>query len=281
MPTLDRGNAHLHWEEAGAGSPILTTHGLTENAGYWSQSGVTAALAERHRVISMDMRGHGRTRVEGPPFGFDVDTLGDDVEALADHLGLDRFHLLTHATGGMVGVRYAMRPAARLASLILTDTGSATAITPGDAETRRRAMSQFAASFEGKDWDEILARARKHPGPFLFRLDQHPERERLWGIVERIFRLGDPDVIARFIRSFYTDPDPRLEGLRAIRCPSLVLLGEHDVLFVEPSRLMAREIPRARWVMLAGIGHMTAIEDPGRTLAAILEFLADVEAGRA
>lgn len=281
MPTLDRGNAHIHWEEAGSGSPILTTHGLTENASYWSLTGVTAALAERYRVISMDMRAHGRTRVEGPPFGFDVDTLGDDVEALADHLGLARFHLLTHATGGMVGVRYAMRPGARLASLILTDTGSATAITPGDAEARRRAMNQFAASFEGKGWDEILARARKHPGPFLFRLDQHPERERLWGIVERIFRLGDPDAIARFIRSFYTDPDPRVEGLRAIRCPSLVLLGEHDVLFVEPSRLMAREIPRARWISLAGIGHMTAIEDPGRTLGATLEFLADVEAGRA
>jgi pimeloyl-ACP methyl ester carboxylesterase len=44
---------------------------------------------------------------------------------------------------------------------------------------------------------------------------------------------------------------------------------------------MAREIPRARWVVLPGIGHMTAIEDPGRTIAAILEFLGDVEAGRA
>ena len=281
MPTLDRGNAHIHWEEAGSGSPILTTHGLTENASYWSLSGVSAALAAHHRVISMDMRGHGRTRVDGAPHGFDVETLGDDLEALADHLGLGRFHLLTHATGGMVGVRYAMRPRARLASLILTDTGSATAITPGDPETRRRAMSQFAAGFEGKGWDEILQRARKHPGPFLFRLDQHPERERLWGIVERIFRLGDPDTIARFIRSFYADPDPQVEGLRRIRCPTLVLLGEHDVLFVEPSRLMAREIPRARWALLGGVGHMTAIEDPERTSHAILEFLADVEAGRA
>jgi pimeloyl-ACP methyl ester carboxylesterase len=281
MPTLDRGNAHLHYEEAGSGPPVLTTHGLTENASYWSLTGITTALAAHHRVISLDMRGHGRTRVDGPPHGFDVETLGDDLEALADHLGLGRFHLLTHATGGMVGVRYAMRPGARLASLILTDTGSATAITPGDPETRRRAMSQFAAGFEGKGWDEILQRARKHPGPFLFRLDQHPERERLWGVVERIFRLGDPDVIARFIRSFYTDPDPCVEGLRRIACPTLVLLGEHDVLFVEPSRLMAREIPRARWVMLPGIGHMTAIEDPERTTRAILEFLADVEAGRA
>jgi pimeloyl-ACP methyl ester carboxylesterase len=281
MPTLDRGNAHIHWEEAGSGPAVLTTHGLTENAGYWSLTGVSAALAARHRVISMDMRGHGRSRVDGPPFGFDVETLGDDVEALADHLGLERFHLLTHATGGMVGVRWAMRPHARLASLILTDTGSATAITPGDPETRRRAMGQFAAGFEGKGWDEILQRARKHPGPFLFRLDQHPDRERLWGIVGQIFRLGDPDTIARFIRSFYTDPDPRLEGLRRIACPTLVLLGEHDVLFVEPSRLMAREIPRARWTLLPGIGHMTAIEDPERTIGAILEFLDDVEAGRA
>ena len=281
MPTLDRGNAHIHWEEAGSGSPILTTHGLTENASYWSLTGVTAALAARYRVISMDMRGHGRTRVEGPPWGFDVETLGDDVAAVADHLGLERFHLLTHATGGMVGVRFAMRPHARLASLILTDTGSATAITPGDPETRRRAMSQFAASFEGKGWNEILQRTRKQPGPFLFRLDQHQDRERLWGIVGRIFRLGDPDTIARFIRSFYTDADPQVEGLRRIACPTLVLLGEHDVLFVEPSRLMAREIPRARWVMLPGIGHMTAIEDPERTIGALLEFLDDVEAGRA
>ncbi len=281
MPTLERGNAHLHWEEAGSGPAILTTHGLTENVSYWSLPGVTAALAASHRVISMDMRGHGRTRVDGPPYGFDVDTIGDDVEALADHLGLERFHLLTHATGGMVGVRYAMRPRSRLSSLILTDTGSATAITPGDDETRRRAMSQFAAGFEGKGWDEILQRARKHPGPFLFRMDQHPERERMWGIVEAIFRLGDPDTIARFIRSFYTDPDPKREGLRRIRCPTLVLLGEHDVLFVEPSRLMAREIPGARHVVLDRVGHMTAIEDPERTLAAIREFLGEVEAGRA
>ena len=82
--------------------------------------------------------------------------------------------------------------------------------------------------------------------------------------------------IGNFMLSFYADPDPMIEGLRQISCPTLILLGEFDIVFLGPSEIMAREIPDNRHVILKGIGHMTAIEDPERTAAEILDFLKTV-----
>jgi pimeloyl-ACP methyl ester carboxylesterase len=126
MPYVNRGNARLFYDDLGEGEPILTTHGVCENGSYWSLPGVSEKLAARYRVIDTDMRGHGRTIVSGDDKGYDVDTMAEDIAAIADGLGLDRFHLLTHATGGMVGLRYAMHHSDRLLSLMSTDTGSAT-----------------------------------------------------------------------------------------------------------------------------------------------------------
>ena len=132
MPHFDRPGARLYYEEVGEGPAILTTHGVTENGLYWILPGVVDRLAQPgYRVISTDMRAHGGTRVTGEPHGYDVETLAADFGAVADHLGLERFHLLTHATGGMAGLRYAMRHSERLLSLMSTDTGSAT--LPTDA----------------------------------------------------------------------------------------------------------------------------------------------------
>ncbi|MDI6858330.1 MAG: alpha/beta hydrolase [Dehalococcoidia bacterium] len=279
MPWMERGNARIYYEDVGKGEPIITTHGVAENGGYWSETGVTQRLAERYRVISMDMRAHGQTVVEGEPLGFDVDTVADDIGALADHLGFERFHLLTHATGGMAGVRYAMGHSDRLISLMLTDTGSATQLVfPGVTEEQmREGMEAWATGFETADHDQIVAGAKVNPGPFLFRMAQLPEAERMYGVWERILRRNDLKTVAKFLRTFYTDPDPHIDRLRQIKCPTLVLLGEFDVVFIEASELMAREIPDARHVVLKGVGHMTAIEDTEGTVRELLDFLDTVK----
>ncbi len=79
-----------------------------------------------------------------------------------------------------------------------------------------------------------------------------------------------------FIRSFYDDPNPRVSELRQIQCPNLVMLGEFDVMFTEPSNLLARCLPKVKHVTLDGLGHMLAIEDPERTTAEILMFLGSI-----
>ena len=103
MPFFEKGKLRMYYEDVGEGEPIINNHGLSEDGTYWSETGVTAKLAEKYRVISIDMRAHGRTVVESEPYGYDVDTMAKDFDDLADFLGIDKFHLLTHATGGMVG----------------------------------------------------------------------------------------------------------------------------------------------------------------------------------
>lgn len=291
MPYLKRGNAQLHYEDVGSGEPIITNHGVGENAGYWSESGVTARLAERYRVVSMDMRAHGETFVEGEPAGFDVETMADDIGALADELNLERFHLLTHATGGMVGARYAMTRSDRLISLMLTDTSPQTGLLfPAMTEEQSaQALGVWAAVFESATYDQVVAAAKIEPGVFLAGpgvflagMAQNPDAERMYAVWERVLRRGDLKTVAKFLRSFYTDPDPHVDLLRQMKCPTLVLLGELDSMFIESSELMAKEIPDARHVVMKGIGHMTAIEDTEGLLRELLDFLGCVrETGRA
>jgi pimeloyl-ACP methyl ester carboxylesterase len=83
-----------------------------------------------------------------------------------------------------------------------------------------------------------------------------------------------------FFPSFYTDPDPHVEELRKIKCPTLILLGEHDIVFLEPSEIMAKEIPNNRHVIMKGVGHMTAIEAPDETARELLSFLEFVKQGK-
>lgn len=269
MPVFERGGVTIHYEEYGPadGPLVLATHGFAENTTYWTCCGVAQAIAAAgYRVVLTDMRGHGRTTVaEGEPFT--AEAIGDDIEALADHFGAARFHLLSHATGGMAAARYAMRANGRLASVIITDAGSATQPFPTDGEANRTFWNRVS-------WDAFLAHSRREPGVFLFNLDNLPNRDELWRMIDTMFRLGVPAELGRFAAEFYADPDPRVDLLRRVDCPTLVLLGALDHVFVEPSALMAREIPDCRHVVLPGVGHMTAMEAPERTAEEIVDFLA-------
>jgi pimeloyl-ACP methyl ester carboxylesterase len=273
VPHLDRPGARLFYEDIGAGPPIVTTHGLIESAAYWGLGGVAARLSLTHRVVSLDMRGHGRTAPADGPAGLDRATVVADVLALADHLGFERFHLLGHATGGMANARLAMEHDDRLLSLILTDTSSQTVF--GDPA----GYDVLADAFAGGAWPALHDDLAEPLGVFLFRIDAHPEAARIRAQVRSMFEQHDPATIARFVRGFYTDPDPHVDLLRGIRCPTLVLVGEYDKALLRPSRLMADEIPDAELVVLPGVGHMTALEAPEATGDALLAFLARVEAG--
>jgi len=289
VPYLERPGAQLYYQEVGDGPAILTTHGVTENGLYWILPGIVDRLARAgYRVVSTDMRAHGGTRAAGEPRGYDVETVATDFGAIADHLGLERFHLLTHATGGMAGLRYAMRHSKRLLSLMSTDTGSATLPTDAAAEVtdpdqgfeRGAGFGELmAAAFRGRTWDEIFATSREtaRENVFLNRMHAAESPEAAFALLDAIQGRGDPETLADFMSVFYDDPDPRIRDLRGISCPCLILLGEHDVLFVKPSEQLAREIPNSRHVVLEGRGHMSALEDPERTAAELLDFLAWAE----
>lgn len=292
MPYFKNGNLKTYYEETGKGDPIITNHGVREDGGYWRVGGVTAALAGKYRVISMDMRCHGRTIIEKEPWGFDVETMAEDINALADHLKLDKFHLLSHATGGMVAAWYGMKHSGRLLSLMLTDTGSATQpLVPG-MENEEQMMQRLV---EARKWyeehpnpteEEKKAHWISNPDVWTFTIAQRTEPERsrmsimMEGFEQRRLKENTDRIDTVFSPSFYIDADPHVEGLRKIKCPTLILLGEHDIVFLVPSDTMAKEIPNNRHVIIKGVGHMTAIEAPDETARELLSFLECVRTGK-
>jgi pimeloyl-ACP methyl ester carboxylesterase len=104
----------FHVAEAGAGDPAVLLHGWPQN--WWCWRGVIPLLAEHHRVIAIDLRGHGWS--DAPPDGYSKQNLADDVIAILDELGLDKVNLIGHDWGGWTGFILALQHPERIKNYI-------------------------------------------------------------------------------------------------------------------------------------------------------------------
>lgn len=295
MPYLKRPGGTIFFDDTGGnGCPVITTHGYIENGSYWAITGVTDALVDNgYRVINTDLRGHGRSIPSAVDPDYSIESTVDDISAIADSLGLDKFHLLTHATGGITGTRFAITHHDRLRSLISTSCASATMLVPEYAKpewdgkevpaldgsssiNKPNAMGDLLRSGTtfNQITDELQADRRSHMlGAFFKGFDTNADPERCWRLAEQIYGANNPLLCADFADDFYLDPDPKTKGLQQVSCPSMVLVGEYDYVMVPFCEQIARNIPGSEYVVLDKVGHMTAIEDPERTSASILDFL--------
>lgn len=105
-----------------AGVPVVLLHCLAEDAGDWAV--VADALAAEGRwVVAPDLRGHGAS---GRTSGYSLALMRDDVLAMVDALGVDRFDLVGHSLGAGVAVLVAEAAPQRLTRLVLEDAGPST-----------------------------------------------------------------------------------------------------------------------------------------------------------
>lgn len=104
------GGLRVHVAEAGEGPPLLLLHGWPQH--WWMWKGVIPALAESHRVICADLRGHGWT--DAPPWGYEKERLASDTLALLDALELESVGMMGHDWGGWVGYLLCLRAPERI-----------------------------------------------------------------------------------------------------------------------------------------------------------------------
>lgn len=101
----------FHYAEAGAGEDVvLCLHGWPQHWYEWRH--LMPALADRHRVIALDLRGFGWS--EAPRDGYEKENLADDVLAVLDELGIERVKLVGHDWGGWIGFLLALREPQRI-----------------------------------------------------------------------------------------------------------------------------------------------------------------------
>ncbi|NVK39567.1 MAG: alpha/beta hydrolase [Gammaproteobacteria bacterium] len=281
MPSFQHNNVSFHYEEMGSGEPIIALHGLAQHSAYWMQTGVVEKLSETYRVIALDIRGHGLTQIDGEPKGYDIDTCIEDVNALAAHLGLDQFHLMGHSTGGMIAVRYAMKYAIdpsnikqnRLLSLILCNTSSSTQFSNLPDSANKIAINMLAGSFETFSWPMIIQGLKLNSGPLFAGIAAAENKDELFKQALHLMEAGNGQSIGAFVRHFYNDSDPRIEGLKQIICPTLVITAELDHIFCKTSQLFLQHIQKVSHTHHPSAGHMTALECPDWLAAEVLGFL--------
>ena len=191
--------------------------------------------------------------------------MAEDTLALLDELGLERAHVLGGFLGGMVAQELALAHPERVGCLILTGTWAR-------VDAKRRAILEL--------WKEMI----EHGVPAETRI-----KHRLsWTLGDDTF---EEDVIERMWRFYLRDDAPMeekvfarqaeasllhdaLERLEQIRSPTLVVCGEEDILTPPKlNRQIARRIPDARFVQMAGGAHLVAAELAARFNGLVLRFL--------
>ena len=243
---------------------IVCLHGLLFDGGQWREQ--LGPLSELGRTIVFDGPGHGKSEV--PP----LFTLDDHADALADalaELGVERAVLVGLSWGGMLSMRFALRHRSKVVAMALLDTSA-------EKETSwLRAKYRAFATFH--EYVGIpYALYEKQIAPKLFGKNtrtSRPELVRRTGLALLGFsRKG----VARAAMAVVINRDSVLDRMRELRIDALVLCGEDDIATpLEKSRNLAKALgPTATLVVVAGSGHMSALECADEVNTSLVPFVA-------
>lgn len=242
----------VHYEDHGAGTPVVLVHGgLVTGHGMWS--GHVAALAGHHRVLVPDSRGHGRT--DNPERRLGYDLMADDCAAFIEALGLDRPVVVGYSDGAQIALELGLRHPGRVAGLVLG--GVVTEPTAeyldalrgiGFTEPGVVDVDHFARTFPG--FLDVIKDTHGHVYGTDYWRQLMEQTSRLWLTVPT---YGDDD-------------------LARIQAPTLVLTGDRDGASATQAPGLFRALPRGELAVIPGADH-AAVERP-LFRQIVLDFLA-------
>jgi proline iminopeptidase len=241
--------------------------------------GDLGGLAAHRRLVMLDLRGTGESGVPEDPASYRCDRQAGDVEALREHLGLERMTLLGHSAGGSLAARYAAEFPQRIGRLaLITPSTRAVGVEMSEAERRKilalrkdepwfdTVSSAFDLIAAGKatdeDWDAVAPMAYGR-----------------WDDIAQAHHAAEAgqrnDEASRI---FYSDgalePAGIRAGLAAVSAPVLVLAGELDW---TTNPAMAAEFadlfPDGQVAVQPGASHFPWLDDPAAFVTTLAKFL--------
>jgi pimeloyl-ACP methyl ester carboxylesterase len=246
----------IRYDVTGQGEPTLVlVHGWTLDRHLWDAQ--VPALARRHRVVTLDLAGHGESGRERARWT--MSSLGEDVKAVVDAVGAKDIVLVGHSMGGPVVLEAARRMPERVRGIVLVDTllDVSDHMPPDQIEGMAK---QLEADYKG-----TVARMS---GDFLFAPATPPAvRERvLAGIV-----AFDPVRSLALLREVWAyDPAP---ALREIQAPVRAVNADKFPTNVQANRKL---MPGFEVTLVPGSGHYPMLEQPDRFAAALDTALGQV-----
>ncbi|MFF5173898.1 alpha/beta fold hydrolase [Micromonospora sp. NPDC000089] len=264
MTKIDINGASLAYEEAGTGTPVVLLHAGIADRRMWRAQ--LPALADRHRVIALDLRGYGESELPPEPFAHHEDVVG-----LLDALGIDRAALVGCSFGGAVAIDTALSHPDRVSRLALFS--SAVSGNEWSEETEELWESLIgevdpedfaaAATAEVRFWVVGPLRQPADVDPGLIAFAEELDRRALAA-----------ELALSAVEVAELDPSA-IDRLAELRLPVLVTAGAADV--PDLRRLadrIAAEAPGAvRLPDVPDAAHLPPLERPEPVTAALRAFL--------
>jgi len=253
--------------DRGSGPALLLVHGFGGAKEDFADQ--LDELARTHRVVTLDLRGHGESDGPDDESRYSLDRYAADLGNVLDALGIESCRLLGHSMGGMVVRRFVLGSPHRVEALVLMDTA------PGPVPGLDGEMIDLGVQIANEHGMEELKRVLDAFSP----LDS-PAYQRVLAERPGYREFGDAKFAAlqramwvSMIVEIRDQPD-QLADLGAVHCPTLVLVGVEDEAFRRPSERMAATIPGAELVVIPDAGHSPQFENPAAWLDALSGFLA-------
>lgn len=257
---LEIGEVTLAYEDRGGDGPaVIFVHGLGGSAyAWWAQ--LAACERAGYRAVAYDQRGAGRSSV--PPGPYSIEAWAQDLQRLANALGIERMALVGHSVGCMVAQHAAGRLGEHCRALVLC--GGAREWPPGAGQV----FAQRAELARAGHMDEI-AKAVATTGLSEGCRAEHPA---LHGLMLGLIASNDPEGYAE---SALATAAGAMRDLERLACPVLAFTGAEDpVTPVHFAEAIAAAAPRGEAAAIADCAHWCMLERPDAVNEVLLGFLA-------
>jgi|SRR5579872_4474709 len=257
MPNLRVNDVDLYYESTGSGDPVFLIHGLGSSTLDWEFQ--IPALARSHRVIAMDVRGHGRSAK--PPGPYSVAQFAADATALLRELHAAPAHIVGLSMGGMIAFQMAVDSPEAVRSLTIVNSGPEMILRTPEQQALIAARHEVVRTHGMAPLAKVIA------GPLFPKPEQDALRQRF----EQHVAANDPDAYLASLTAItgWTVAD----RIAQIRCPVLIVGSDQDYTPMEWKRAYAAQIPNARMAVLKDSRHVAPLDQPEQLNRIVLDFL--------
>ena len=275
MPhALTDDGVRLYYEESGSGTPLVFVH---EYAGdYRSWEPQMRFFSRYYRCIAFNARGYPPSDVPEDPEKYSQARARDDIRDLLDHLQLERAHVCGLSMGGFAALHFGMAYGARARSLLVGGCGYGA--EPAKREQFREETEAAAAQIERQGMREVAKRYSMGPTRVQFR-NKDPRGELLPAAQLAEHSTPGSALTMRGVQGRRPSLYELVEGMQALRVPTLIVTGDEDDPCLEPALLLKRSISSSALVVIPSSGHTINLEEPEEFNRILFNFLSAVEVG--
>jgi len=261
---LDGGNIYVRQDGPRDAPALLLIHGSGFSTHSWDV--LVPLLTTSHRVIRIDLLGHGRSAK--PADGdYKIPAQARRAAAAVDRLGIEHALVVGHSSGGYAATALAEQRPDLVTALALINTGP-----------RMDAFIAQEGAIEPSQWPHLTDEQIRLAASTGFSRAGYQIPQQLVDDV-RCMTYHTFTTTMQASRA-YIQQQPLPDRLAPVRKPLLVIFGEDDRRWRSSSAADYHAVPSAHVEMLPGIGHSPILEDPPRTAALLLAFAGSVPRGQ-